>query len=125
MFTGGVLHELPDGTMFGVPTDLDGLKGSGLISPGGVERAAADLDLDAPPGGGSDVSVGEVCRARLGDEVTDRLIDPLIGAINASDIDRLSLRAAAPQLAAALDQHGSLIRGMAELRERTAGDRVA
>ncbi|MEM9566272.1 MAG: protoporphyrinogen oxidase [Actinomycetota bacterium] len=124
VFTDGVLHELPDGTMFGVPTDLDVLKGSGLISPGGIERAGDDLSLPVEPGAtadtSTDTSVGAVCRARLGDEVTDRLIDPLIGAINASDIDRLSLRAAAPQLAAALDQHGSLIRGMADLRERTS-----
>ncbi len=129
VYTDGLLHELPDGTMFGVPTDLDVLKGSALISPAGIERAADDLDLPVDAGldadnitdlddGRSDRSVGEVCRARLGDEVTDRLIDPLIGAINASDIDRLSLRAAAPQLAAALDHHGSLIRGMAAVRER-------
>jgi oxygen-dependent protoporphyrinogen oxidase len=118
VFSDGVLHELPDGTMFGVPTDLGVLEGSGLVSPEGVERAALDLTLDPPPPDASDPSVGEVCRARLGDEVTDRLIDPLIGAINASDIDRLSLRTAAPQLAAALAEHGSLIRGMAAVRER-------
>lgn len=119
--TGGRLHELPEGTMFGVPTDLDVLKGSDLISPAGIERAGVDLDLDRDPqpsGTIGDTSVGAVCRERLGDEVTDRLIDPLIGAINASDIDRLSLRAAAPQLAEALAAHGSLIRGMAAVRER-------
>jgi len=121
----GKLHELPDGTMFGVPTDLDVLKGSELITQAGIERAATDLDLpwDGLAGAGTndaegDSSVGAVCRARLGDEVTDRLIDPLIGAINASDIDRLSLQAAAPQLAEALRAEGSLIRGMAAVRAR-------
>lgn len=130
VYSNGTLNELPAGTMFGVPTDLDVLTGSNLISSAGVERAAADLELPWPtPGAGSDGagsqgtagadrSVGAVCRERLGDEVTDRLIDPLIGAINASDIDRLSLQAAAPQLAEALTGHGSLIRGMAALRER-------
>ena len=121
VYTDGRLNELPEGTMFGVPTDLDVLKGSALISPAGIERAAADLDLpwEAMSGDPSaDTSVGAVCRERLGDEVTDRLIDPLIGAINASDIDRLSLRAAAPQLAQALAEHGSLIKGMAAVRER-------
>lgn len=113
----GRLHELPDGTMFGVPTDLDVLKGSDLITSAGIERAAADLDL-AWESDDADTSVGAVCRARLGDEVTDRLIDPLIGAINASDIDRLSLQAAAPQLAEALRAEGSLIRGMAAVRAR-------
>ncbi len=124
----GRLHELPEGTMFGVPTDLDVLKGSDLITPSGIDRAATDLTMawdglagdgtNDDGGGEGDISVGAVCRARLGDEVTDRLIDPLIGAINASDIDRLSLRAAAPQLAEALRAEGSLIRGMAAIRAR-------
>ncbi|MFV0526098.1 MAG: protoporphyrinogen oxidase, partial [Acidimicrobiales bacterium] len=64
----------------------------------------------------ADVSVGAVCRARLGDEVTDRLIDPLLGGINASDLDHLGLRAGAPLLAAALERSPSLIEGMRALR---------
>ncbi len=112
------LHELPAGTMLGVPTDLDQLRHSALISPAGIERAAADLEL-APTPVRPDPSVGAVCRERLGDELTDLLIDPLIGAINASDIDHLSLNAAAPQLAAALRTDSSLIRGMAAIRAST------
>jgi oxygen-dependent protoporphyrinogen oxidase len=117
----GDLHELPEGTMFGVPTNLEVLARSSLVSPDGVAAAAKDLvtpwPVDQAP---SDISVGEVCRSRLGDEVTDLLIDPLLGSINASDLDRLSLRAAAPQLAAALANHQSLITGMADLKDKTA-----
>lgn len=112
------LHELPAGTMLGVPTDLDVLKQSELVSAAGIDRAARDLEL-GPSILDPDPSVGAICRERLGDELTDRLIDPLIGAINASDIDRLSLEAAAPQLAAALRAEGSLIRGMAAIRAAT------
>ena len=112
------LHELPAGTMLGVPTDLDQLRSSALISPAGIERAARDLEL-GPTAMDPDPSVGSVCRERLGDELTDLLIDPLIGAINASDIDHLSLQAAAPQLAAALRRDTSLIRGMAAVRAST------
>ncbi len=115
---GGRLHELPSGTVLGVPTDLDALRASALVSPAGVDRAARDLTLP-PSTVDPDPSVGAICRQRLGDEVTDRLIDPLLGAINASDIDRLSLAAAAPQLAAALAAEGSLIGGMAAIRATT------
>lgn len=115
----GRLHELPTGTMLGVPTDLAVLAEGDLISPEGVTRVADDLKL-APTSLDPDPSVGAVCRARLGDEVTDLLVDPLIGAINASDIDRLSLNAAAPQLAGALQGHGSLITGMTAFRDRNA-----
>ncbi len=109
----GGLHELPTGSMLGVPTDLDVLATSPLISEDGVARARAGLaraqhDTNTT---NADRSVGELCREQLGDEITDRLIDPLLGGINASDIDRLSLEAGAPLLAAALKHSPSLIEG--------------
>jgi len=110
----GNLHVLPAGTVLGVPVDLAVLDQSGLFSDEGRAQAAQDLALP-PTTIEGDISVGELCRTRLGDELTDRLIDPLIGGINASDIDHLSLRAAAPLLAKAIDDHGSLIKGMAAL----------
>lgn len=111
----GELHALPAGTVLGVPTDLDILADSGVISAGGVARASEDLTLPTTEFG-DDISVGEFCRARLGNEVTDRLISPLIGGINASDIDRLSLSSASPQLAAAARQGGSFVQTLQEAR---------
>lgn len=108
------LHELPI-SVLGVPVDLDHLAATGLISPGGIARAASDLSRE-PTEIAGDISVGELCRDRLGDEVTDRLVDPILGGINASDIDRLSLRAGAPMLAAALERGPSLIEGLRSLR---------
>jgi protoporphyrinogen/coproporphyrinogen III oxidase len=105
------LHPLPAGTVLGVPTDLEALARSGAVSPEGAERAALDLTLD-PTELTGDVSIGEVARARLGDEVTDRLLDPLIGGINAGSVDTLSLDAGAPQLAAVLRRTGSFIAGL-------------
>ena len=115
----GTLYPLPPASVLGVPTDLDALARSGLISPAGVERARFDLGATATPING-DISVGALCRARLGDEITDWLVDPLLGGINASDIDQLSLRAGAPLLAAAIDRGPSLITGLTQLRP-TAG----
>ena len=48
-------------------------------------------------------------RARLGDEAAERLVDPLVGGINAGDTDQLSLAAVVPQLDAAARSGGSLI----------------
>jgi oxygen-dependent protoporphyrinogen oxidase len=115
---GGSLHELPAGSVLGVPTDLDALARSGLVSAAGIEHARHDLDGDPTPFE-TDISVGQLCRARLGDEVTDWLIDPILGGINASDIDRLSLVAGAPLLAEAIGRDPSLIRGLQSLRPTT------
>ena len=104
----GQLRRLPAGLVLGVPTDLDALAASGIVSPAGVARAAADLnrvpsDLDLPVGsatnGSADQSVGSLVRHRLGDEVFDKLVAPLLGGVNAGDADQLSLAAGAPQLA--------------------------
>lgn len=113
----GVLSALPGGTVLGVPTDLDILAESGTVSAEAVVRAGEDRTMPTTPVDG-DISVGEFCRARLGDEVTDRLIAPLVAGINASDIDRLSLNSAAPQLAAAARQGGSFMDALQEARAK-------
>ncbi|HSP04562.1 MAG TPA: protoporphyrinogen oxidase, partial [Acidimicrobiales bacterium] len=101
------------------PTDLDELAESGLLSPEGVARAAEDLDSDAPPVT-DDVSVGELVRSRLGDEVCDHLVEPLLGGINGGEADGLSVQACAPQIWACATRGGSLIHAAAEVKARTA-----
>lgn len=93
----GDLRPLPEAQVLGVPTDLDELAATGLVSAEGVTRARQDLTtpLVAPDG---DVAIGPFLRDRLGDEVVDRLIDPLVGGINAGDTAVLSLAAVVPQL---------------------------
>lgn len=108
----GELRRIPEGNVLGVPTDLDALAESGVVTPDAVTRAAEDLDRpdDRPEG---DESVGSLIRRRLGDEVLERLVDPLLGGINAGDSDRLSLAAGAPQIAAAArGDHASLIEAL-------------
>jgi oxygen-dependent protoporphyrinogen oxidase len=126
----GALRRLPAEQLLGVPTDLDAVAASGILSAAGVERARADLTApdDRPAG---DEAVGGLVRRRLGDEVLDRLVAPLIGGIWAGDCDALSLRTAAPALAAARDRPGepSLLRAAAAARSEAlaaaaaAGDR--
>ncbi len=111
----GKLFTPPKGTVLGIPTDLEALAESGLISSDGVARAAEDLNLPSTTIG-DDASVGTYFRARLGDEVTDWLIEPTIGASHASDINRLSLRASSPVLWDIATSNRSIIKGLREAR---------
>lgn len=100
VLTDAGLRRLPAGLVLGVPTDLDALETSGIVSTAGVERARHDPGPLRASVAGDDVSVGAMVRHRLGDEVMDELVAPLLGGVNAGDADQLSLAAGAPQLAA-------------------------
>lgn len=113
----GDLRPVPPGSVLGVPLDLDALAATGLVSPAGVERARLDLTRPGLPLIG-DVAVGSLVRDRLGDEVFERLVEPLLGGINAGNADELSVRAGAPQLAAAAEQGGSLLTALREQRDQ-------
>jgi protoporphyrinogen/coproporphyrinogen III oxidase len=112
----GALRRLPEEQVLGVPTDLDALAASGIVSAEGLTAARRDLEtpLEAPA---DDVAIGSFLRGRLGDDVVDRLIDPLVGGINAGDTDQLSLAATVPQLdAAARSGAASLVAACAAQR---------
>ena len=110
---GAALHRLPEGLVLGVPVDPAQLRGSPLVGPGAADRVAAEPSQPGNPlGPDDDPSVGELVSSRLGDDVLEHLVDPLIGGINAGDTDHLSVRAAAPQLAAAAERSGSLVEGL-------------
>jgi protoporphyrinogen/coproporphyrinogen III oxidase len=109
----GRLRPVPKGQVLGVPTDLVALARSGILSPAGAARAALEPVLPGEPLVG-DAAVGDVIRARFGEEVAARLVDPLIGGINAGHTDLLSIDAVAPQIAAAARRHRSLVRALKE-----------
>jgi protoporphyrinogen/coproporphyrinogen III oxidase len=98
---GGVTVALPPGTLLGVPTSAARL--SGVLSPAAVTRVAAERDRPLRWRRGGDVALGGLLRERFGDELADRLADPLLGGVYAGRVDSLGLRATLPALAAALD----------------------
>ena len=111
------LRRLPAGLALGVPTRLGPLARSGILSPLGTARAALDLAWWPTPGGArghdaSDRTVAEITRRHLGEEVTARLVDPLIGGIHAGDTTQMSAAAVFPALLEAARHGGSLMRAL-------------
>lgn len=108
----GRLRPLPPGTLFGVPQQLLPLLRSGLLSTSGVLRAAADLLLPrSRVEVGTDPSVGALLRPRLGAQVFDRLVDPLLGGVYAGRADLLSARSVVPEIDAIMRTHRSIYLG--------------
>ncbi len=106
----GALRSLPAGHVMGVPTRLRALASSGIVSPAGVMRAALGVALPARSVEG-DRSVADAIGSRLGREVVDRLVEPLLGGVYAGRADELSLRATLPQVAGRVGGR-SLMRAM-------------
>jgi protoporphyrinogen/coproporphyrinogen III oxidase len=72
-----------------------------------------------------DVAVGAVVRERFGNEVVDRLIEPLLGGVYAGRADELSLQATMPMLAARLTREGgSLLQAAQALTGTAVRDRA-
>ena len=92
---------LPAGTLMGVPTA--GADLSGVLSPAGLAAVAAEPARPLTWTRGADVALGALLRERFGDEVAERLVEPLLGGVYAGRVDSLGLRATIPALAAALD----------------------
>jgi protoporphyrinogen/coproporphyrinogen III oxidase len=108
---GDELHPLPEGLTGLVPTDLDALERSRLLSPEGKRRLAEEADLPPEPPGG-DESIASFVTRRLGREAYERLVEPLTTGIYGGDGEQLSLQATFPQLRALELEHGSLLRGL-------------
>ncbi|MFI7605297.1 protoporphyrinogen oxidase [Micromonospora sp. NPDC049366] len=90
----GALRPIPGGTLVGVPGDLS------RVSTVATPAADADRDAGRPLlGPDEDVAVGALVRSRFGDEVVDRLVDPMLGGVYAGRADDLSLATTMPALA--------------------------
>jgi protoporphyrinogen/coproporphyrinogen III oxidase len=109
---GAELHPLPEGLTGMIPTDLEALERSALLSEDGKRRLAAEADLPPAPSDG-DESIAAFVTRRLGREAYERLVEPLLTGIYGGDGEQLSLRATFPQLRALELEHGSLLRGLA------------
>ncbi|KHL12844.1 oxygen-dependent protoporphyrinogen oxidase [Mumia flava] len=101
LWTRGALRPLPR-TVLGVPSDRVALASSDVLSDRGFLRAQEDRALPLPD---HDQSVAAYVGARLGSEVVDRLVEPLLGGVYAGHASDLSLQAAAPAIWA-LRAHG-------------------
>ncbi|MFG1925748.1 protoporphyrinogen oxidase [Cryptosporangium sp. NPDC048952] len=116
----GALRPLPAGTMLGIPVDLEAVAASGVLSDAGLARVRAECGLPGTPLGDGDVAVGALISERLGSEVVDRLVEPLLGGVYAGQADRLSLRATMPALAAGLADQPSLLKAARANRGKAA-----
>jgi oxygen-dependent protoporphyrinogen oxidase len=120
----GKLEPLPEGFFLLAPTRLWPFVQTPLFSWAGKLRMASELFI--PRGAmDNDESLGAFVRRRFGAEALERVAQPLIGGIYASDPDQLSLAATMPRFKEMERQRRSLILSMRLEQRRRARSREA
>ncbi len=107
----GRLHLLPDGFLMMAPTKLWPMATTPLLSPFGKLRAGLELFMPARRDH-DDETMAHFVKRRLGREVFERLVEPLISGVYAADMEQLSVMATLPRFREMELHHGSLIRAM-------------
>ncbi|TFB22074.1 protoporphyrinogen oxidase [Filobacillus milosensis] len=108
------LHPIPKGSKMGIPLAWKPFMKSTLFTWNGKLAALKDV-IKGQSKVSDDQSVGQFFRRRLGNQVVDRLIHPLISGIYAGNIDQLSLQATFPNFLDVEQKHGGLIKGLRKL----------
>ena len=114
----GKLYDLPEGLTGLIPSRFGPMIKTNLISPLGKLRMGLDFFIPAKSLNG-DESLAQFVTRRLGRELYDRMIEPLMRGIYAGDGAQLSLAATFPQLRQTEIDHGSLVKGMLAAKKNT------
>ncbi|MDA8309069.1 MAG: protoporphyrinogen oxidase [Actinomycetota bacterium] len=120
VYARGRRRPLPEGLVLGVPTKLVPVARSGILSAAGTLRLATDLvaprpDIRGPLG---DRAIGPLVARKLGRQVVDRLVDPLVGGIHAGGVADASAAAVFPALLTAAQRRTSFMRTLGRLGGR-------
>lgn len=117
----GRLFTMPDGVMMFAPTKFVPFATTGLFSWAGKVRMGMDLLIPpkkVPAGELNDETLEDFVVRRMGRECLDRLAEPLVGGVHASDPAVMSLAATFPRLLEMEQSHGSLMKGFLAARKK-------
>lgn len=110
-------HRWPTANgVLGIPGSLDDPSITAALTPDELAEAARDLRL------GGDVAadetmLGPLVRARLGEAVAQRLVEPVTRTVYGRAADDMEIDRYAPGLREAMRDHGSLVSAVAALRK--------
>jgi oxygen-dependent protoporphyrinogen oxidase len=118
----GQLIPMPDGLTFMVPTKILPTAFSPLFSWNTKLRMVREIHYSpGMPSERSDESVASFVERHYGEEMVERLADPLLSGVYGGDAASLSIHAVLPRFAEMERTHGSLGRGMLAARKKMQG----
>jgi protoporphyrinogen/coproporphyrinogen III oxidase len=112
----GKLVPVPDGLEFMVPTRVAPMATTSLFSFATKLRMAREKFLHTEAAR-EDESVASFVRRHFGQEMVDRVADPLLSGVYGGSAEHLSVRAVLPRFVEMEREHGSLVRATLQARK--------
>lgn len=113
IYTNNELHAIPADTVFGIPTSVESLNSSTLVSEEGKKEALKDFELKNESFT-KESSIGSFLEHFLGKELVEKQIAPVLSGVYSGRLDKLTLASTLPYLIDYKNEYGSIIKGLGE-----------
>ncbi|MHC0038672.1 protoporphyrinogen oxidase [Pseudoneobacillus sp. C159] len=117
IYTDGELKPIPPDSVFGIPTSIESLAKSTLISAEGKVSALQDLYKTDSHFTSND-SIGDFLEYYFGKELVEKQIAPVLSGVYSGDLSDLTLKSTLPYLLDYKNKYGSIIKGFEANKEK-------
>lgn len=111
IYTAGELKQIPADCVFGIPSSIQSLAESTLVSAEGKVEALKDL-YTANETFTKDDSIGEFLEHFLGKELVAKQIAPVLSGVYSGDLKDLTISTTFPSILQYKNEYGSIIKGL-------------
>ncbi|WP_066400982.1 protoporphyrinogen oxidase [Neobacillus mesonae] len=120
IYSDGELKPIPDETVFGIPTNIESLAKSTLVSAEGKVEALKDFYTKNETFTKND-SVGAFLEHFLGTELVEKQIAPVLSGVYSGKLSDLTIASTLPYLIDYKETYGSIIKGFEANKEKFKG----
>ncbi|AZU64812.1 protoporphyrinogen oxidase [Neobacillus mesonae] len=120
IYSDGELKPIPDETVFGIPTSIESLAKSTLVSAEGKVEALKDFYTKNETFTKND-SVGAFLEHFLGTELVEKQIAPVLSGVYSGKLSDLTIASTLPYLIDYKETYGSIIKGFEANKEKFKG----
>ena len=120
IYTEEGLKKIPEGAVFGIPTGLQSLAESELVSAEGKVEALKDFYTPNETFTHDD-SLGRFLEAFLGEELVRKQIAPVVSGVYSGELNDLTIASTFPYLLDYKNKYGSIIQGLSENKQLYLG----
>lgn len=117
LFTEGELKPIPADAVFGIPTSIESLAKSTLVSAEGKVAALQDFYTKNETFTKND-SIGAFLEHFFGEELVEKQIAPVLSGVYSGELSNLTIASTLPYLLDYKEEYGSIIKGFSINKEK-------